>query len=665
MISEAKDFANTSKGWQDRWEAELLASRKMLRKWHKRGNKTIEVFLDSRGAGESDAFKLNLFNSTVSVMRSLLFGSTPKVDVSRRYADQDDDVARVAGEILYRMLNNDTEESGEDFATALRCALDDRLLPGFGLARVRYELQTDKREIDATYDETGEEVTAAYVDEVLLSEEAEVDYVHWRDVLWSYSRNWKELRWLAFRSYLNKDEAAKRFGEKTAALLDYKIQNAAGTRDSQLSNVVDTWQKAEIWEIWHKDDRKVYWFSQGTGRILDIKDDPLQLQGFWPAPKAMIANLTTTTMLPVPDYYIAQDLYQEIDRLETRISILTDAVKAVGVYDSAAEGVQRMFKEGVENDLIPVENWSQFAEKGGIRGCVDWMPIADIVSALDKLVQRRDDAIKLLYQVTGLSDMMRGGSTQGNARVSATEQGLKARFGSIRIQALQDEFARFASDLAALKAEIICKHFSPETIVRQSNMEYSPDREYLPAALQLLKDSYAASWRIEIKSENVAMTDYAQLQSERTQYINALAVFLQSSAPLVQFEPKSAPILMELLKWGLAGFKGSNQIEGIIDKAIEQMQTAAKQPQQSRPSPEEAKAQAKLDEIQAKHKAKLDEIQVDSEADLKLIKAKTQGAIREEQAETLFNIEEEKARGTSGVIQSYAKSLSAGSGGNG
>ena len=663
-ILEEKQFPKTPTGWYQRWQSELSASEKMLKRWHKRGNKTIEVFTDKRGAGESEYFKLNLFNSTVSVMRSLLFGKTPKVDVTRRYADPDDDVARVAAEILYRLLNNDTEESGRDFATALRCSLDDRLLPGFGLARVRYELETTEREIDATFGVDGEELTPAFTDEQILSEEVAIDYVHWRDVRWGWARNWSDLPWLAFRSYLSKDEARRRFGDKAADNLDYKVRHAANKRDSTLANVADNWQKAEIWEIWNKSDRTVYWVSLGHDRLLDKKDDPFGLQGFWPCPKAMIANLTTTLMLPVPDYYIAQDLYREVDQLQTRIATLTEAVKAVGVYDSSCEGVQRMFKEGVENDLIPVENWSQFAEKGGIKGTVDWMPIQDVVNALDKLTARRDDAIALLYQVTGLSDMMRGAATS-QGRVSATEQSLKARFGSIRIQALQDEFARFASDLAALKAEVICKHFDPQTIIEQSNMTHSFDRQLLGPAIELLKSSRAASWRIAIKPENVAMTDYAQLQSERSEYINALAMFMQSASPLVQYEPAAAPVLTELLKWGLAGFKGSSEVEGIIDKAIEQMQKKGQQPEQKEPSPEEIKARMKQAEIGAKHQAKMAEIAADSQADQALIAAKTQGAIAEEEAETRLNIQEEQAKSTSGVIQSYAKSLSAGRGSNG
>jgi len=77
-----------------------------------------------------------------------------------------------------------------------------------------------------------------------------------------------------------------------------------------------------------------------------VKDDLLKLTGFFPCPEPMVANITTTAFMPIPDYKIGQDLYLEIDKLESRISLITEAVKVVGVYDQAAEGVKRLMSEG-------------------------------------------------------------------------------------------------------------------------------------------------------------------------------------------------------------------------------------------------------------------------------------------------------------------------------
>ena len=75
------------------------------------------------------------------------------------------------------------------------------------------------------------------------------------------------------------------------------------------------------------------------------------------------------------------------------------------------------------------------------------------------------ELMNLLFQVTGMSDIMRGQSTAG---ATATEQALKAKFASTRVQEFQNEFARFASDTQRIKAEIISKHFDPQTIAERS-----------------------------------------------------------------------------------------------------------------------------------------------------------------------------------------------------
>lgn len=290
-----------------------------------------------------------------------------------------------------------------------------------------------------------------------------------------------------------------------------------------------------------------------------------------------------------------------------------------------------MFKEGLENDMIPVDNWALFAEKGGIRGQVEWVPIGDIVNALDKLRQLRDETIGLLQQVSGMSDVMRG--SLNNQYEGVGQSQIKAQYGSVRVQALQDEFAQFASDLMALKAEVIARHFEPQSIVRMSNMEYSYDVELLGPAVELIKMPEQAHLQIQIRPESVAMVDYQMLKVERTDYINALSMFMQSAAPLMESDPNAKPFLLQLLQWGLAGFKGASEIEGVIDKAIEASQQEQQQPQEG-PSPEEMQMQMEQQKEQMKQQGELAKIQAKAEADRMLREQDMQMDIATAQAQT-------------------------------
>jgi hypothetical protein len=367
----------------------------------------------------------------------------------------------------------------------------------------------------------------------------------------------------------------------------------------------------------------------------------------------MIANPTTSLFIPKADFLISQDLYNEIDALQTRISMITKSVKVIGVYDGKEDAIKRMMTEGVENDLIPVDNWAMFGEKGGMKGSVDWFPVDMIVGTLGQLKELRDETIQLLYQVTGLSDIMRGASS--GVRESATAQSLKAKFASIRIQALQDEFARFAGDIQTLKAEVMSKHFELKTIIQQSNILNSPNAEEAMEAVKLLK-SPDYKWRVEIRPESIAMVDYAQLKSERTEYLTALSTYIQSAQAMIKAEPGMGMMLMELMKWGLAGFKGSAEIEGVVDRAMKEMKEKLKKEEQQPPQPSPEQEKAKLKAEADKNKMQMDlqkemvkmnnemkKMQMKFQTDLMALKSGMQAKIQEEAAQAHFNILEKKA----------------------
>lgn len=575
------------------WQDEIAASEKELEKFRKQGKRVIEKFLDKQS---NDDFlqtqSLNLFHSNVVTLRSMLYGQTPKVDVSRRYEDSADDVARVASEILERTLNNDIQFTDDTFSEAIRGSLDDFLLPGLGQAKIRYEPQFGM-------DPMG--------NESIVSETAPVDYIHWQDFLWSAgARTWAEVRWVAFRTYVTNDEATQKWGEEVAARLSYSSKKERDDRDR--TTTAGAAQYAPIWEIWCKKSRHVYWWSIGLDELAGSQPDPLQLYHFFPCPQPMLANITTGCMVPKAEYTFAQDLYNQIDALTTRIAMLGKAIKVVGVYDKSSVGVQRMLNEAAENELIPVDNWAAFAEKGGIQGQVDWLPIEQISQVMGELTQLRDQTIQLLYQTTGMSDIMRGST---DPRETKGAQELKSKFASTRVQALQDMFAKFATDLQKLKAEIMIRHYQPQTLIQQSNIVHTPDAQLAGQAVQLLKNPETGIWRIQIRPESIAMVDYAQLKNERMEYIMGLSQFMQSAAPLAQLDKSVTPTLMELLKWGLSGFKGSQQIEGVLDKAIADASKQLQQPPQPPPPDpkvEAMKMQAQMKQQEAQQKAQQDQI---------------------------------------------------------
>lgn len=634
-ISSTKDYKDTPTGQAEYWTTEFNASEKNFKDFLRDGTK-----IDIRYRGgkkkssetESNAkspFRLNLFHSNTITLLSMLYGNLPKVEVSRRYSDPNDDVGRVAALIMERLLNNDVQDNSETYNSVLKAALQDRLLPGLGVARVRYEFDN----------ETG-------------NEDAPLEYYHWRDVRWGWGRTFAELPWIGFRSFLDKDEMTARFGKEAAEGVQYQSESTTPDREESGEKDMDgPWQKAPVWEIWHKKKKKVVWWSPGYDKTLDEKDDFIGIRGFYTCPPPLLANQTTNLYIPTSDFYMAQDLYNEIDLLQTRISIITQAVKVVGAYNQDSGDLKRIFKEGTDNDLIPVDNWALFAEKGGIKGQIDWVPIKEIVEALVRLREIRDESIKLLQQITGMSDIMRGDLSGQYEGVGQSK--MKVQFGSVRIQALQEEFSTFASNLMKVKADIIGHHYSPQTIARLANVStfMQEDHKYIGQAIALIKQPEKARLHIIIRPESVAMVDYAQLKQERSEFLNSISGFLQAATPLMEAEPQTTPFVLQLLQWGLAGLKGSSEIEGVVDKAIQVTQEALKNAKE-KPDPEAVKTKNAIElemikhknnmaEINAKANADVTETNAELAADLKVIQAELKAAIIELSAKMGADIKKE------------------------
>jgi hypothetical protein len=482
-------------------------------------------------------------------------------------------------------------------------------------------------------DEDGSELAPAVpATQKKLTEDVDFDYVHWRDCLWSPARTWHEVRWVAFAAQMSRADLVERFGEEIGKAVP--LQSTKKSDDE--TKTEDPWARACVWEVWCKDSENVYWYVEGYPNILDVKDDPLGLGGFFPCPRPMLANLTTSELMPRPDFVLAQDLYDEVDLVRTRITLLERAIRVTGVYDKANGSVRRLLEESGENELYPVDNWAMFAEKGGLRGSVDYLPLEQIVAALTSLRDYSSELMDLLYQVTGMADIMRGQATVAGS--SATEQAIKAKFGSVRVQAMQDDFARFASEALSLKAEIISRHFDVATIIKGANIQRtSPDAALMAPALELIK-SEDMPFRVEVKPEAVSLTDFGALKSERMELLMGLSSFMQATAPLAQSMPSATPFLLRMLQWAIAGFKGSSEIEGVMDGAISQAEKAAQQPQQAvQPDPRMLTQQMKGQQDLAKVNAEL-------QADLMRTQAEVQADAQREENQARWNVREASAK---------------------
>jgi hypothetical protein len=308
--------------------------------------------------------------------------------------------------------------------------------------------------------------------------------------------------------------------------------------------------------------------------------------------------------------------------------------------------------------MIPVDNWALFAEKGGIKGVVDWFPLEMIVVALDKLRELFRDAQSQLYELTGISDIMRGVSAP---RETYGAQQLKAQYSSVRLQYLQGEVAYFIQCVLRIKADIITKHFQPETIIRNSLIELTPDGDMAVPAVQVLKDEWAHCYRVQVFADTLAIPDYNAEQQGRIEFITAAGQFVSQVVPLLQMSPEAGTFMLQVLQWGIASFRSAQSVEGIFDKAIVSLQKTVSQPKPPPPpDPNLISANARMMDAQTNRMEAQAEIQgagQEAQAKVAAEAMKTQAKVQGDQAKTAANIQQGQAKTAADITQGQARTI--------
>lgn len=599
-----------------RWSREITAARKWMADFTRNAAMCEKAYMDQRqGDPQRRAeSQVNLFWSNVQVTLAAIYGRLPRAEVDRKFRDYDDDVSRVAAEILQRVLNSDIEREHDDTNAAMRDAVHDRFVVGMGQVWCRYEVETEQQPVldPVTQQPMLGPDGKPLMQERIISEEAQTDFVHWRDFLYSPCRRWRDCRWVARRVPMSEKAMKARFKLSKEQLAMIPMSAAQQSDSDSASYDVDSVEKATpykqawVWEIWCKDTNYVYWYVEGCSFVLDMLEDPLQLDDFFPCPQPVVATTLTRAFLPRADYAMAQDLYKELDTVNRKISRLTDAVRATGAYDKKNEGLKALLSTGGDNQLIPVENWARLAEAGGLAGAIDWLPIEQFVKAISELSKRKMQLEKDLYELLGISDIMRGASV---ASETATAQQLKVQYGGARLAALQAEVARFVSAVSRIRANIICNHFQPETLVQRSLIDRVPaDQPYVQPAIELLKNFGRSMLHVNVEADSMAAPDWQAEKEQRTELLTAISSFLSAALPIVQVDPKAGTFMLKMLQFTVAGYKSGRQIEGVIDQAVRSLEQAVAQNegQQQQPSPEDKKNDASA----RKYNAEAEEVEV-------------------------------------------------------
>jgi hypothetical protein len=629
------------------WHDQIETAIKIFDKWEKRGLKVVKRYRDERDAIEMPRMKFNILWSNIQVLFPALYGRQAKPEVSRRYMDQDP-VGRLASTMLERVMEYETTQFG-DFDAAMSGAVQDRLLPGRGTAWIRYEpvIVNERPEVEGeeaeesqvynTVEDPTERIDAAH---------SPIDYVYWSDFLHSPARTWDEVWWVARAVYMTKEEGVERFGDvfKNVSLTS---SNTDMDGKNPLTAKMTYDKKAMVYEIWNKRTAKVCWIAKGYPQALDERDDPLELEEFFPCPKPLMATTTTGTMIPVPDYCEYEDQAQELDNLTQRIYLLTKACKAVGVFNAEFKELARMFSEGVDNKLFPVTGWAAMSEKGGLKGAIDMMDTSQIIVTLRELYAAREQVKQSIYEIMGISDILRGSS---KAQETLGAQQLKANFGSLRLRSSQGDVAKFATDIFRLKAQIICKFYPPELIVEMSGVMNTPDGQdpqMLQAALQMLSNSTIRDFHIAIEADSLAQIDEQAEKQGAQEAIQAIGLFLREAIPMISQAPETLPMASEMLLFLVRRFRAGRGLESAVERAMKALQDKADQAAQQQPGPPpemlQMQADQQAEQMRMQAQAQTEQMKMQAQAQIEQGKAQLEMQMHQAKVEAEMQLAQMKA----------------------
>jgi hypothetical protein len=119
---------------------------------------------------------------------------------------------------------------------------------------------------------------------------------------------------------------------------------------------------------------------------------------------------------------------------------------------------------------VPVSSMAALGV-ASLKDAIIWMPIAEVAQTVQVCLEQRRVLIDDVYQISGLSDIMRG-ATDPDETLGA--QQLKSQYGSMRVRERQAEMVRVARDLIRMKAEVFAETVPMDALMKMAMVDDLP-----------------------------------------------------------------------------------------------------------------------------------------------------------------------------------------------
>lgn len=561
-----------------KWLTRIAAAEKREDKWMKDAAKAEGIYLagqcDEEDGGEEPEF--NILHSNVETIVPSIYNSAGKPDIRPRH-NTPDPIIKLVSDVFERSILAMVDDSRMD--AEVEASAQDVFVAGRGIVRVKFDADVIDQPV-MTVGPDGFPIQT--VQQIVTNERVEFENVSWRDFRMGPAKRWKDVQWVAFRHCLTHEDLEK-LADAGLKKLQPDPKNAAKSEDD-----------VTVWEIWCKDSARVYFIAADNQKVLSIKDDPLQLPGFFPCAAPVQPITPTGKLTPVCPFRIYETLAGELDMITERIRNLTDVLKAKGAIAGSTEALDDL-AQAEDGDIVALADMENIMAQGGLEKAIMWWPIDRIIQVIRELNVQREQTKQAIYEITGISDIIRG---QGAASETATAQQIKTQWGSLRIKKMQRLIERQVRELFVLTTELISLHFSPQTLQKLSGLQIPPE------AMQLLQKPLD-HYRIDVESNSTIAADLQQGRQEMAEFLNGTGSYFAAMAPLVQSAPAMAEPVAEIYGSFARQFNLGKQAEDALERMVAMAKEAAQNPP---PNPE---AEAMKAEMEAKQQSEANKMQLE------------------------------------------------------
>lgn len=614
-----------------KWLEEVHDVEKREKKWRDEGYKVIELYEAERKVD----YQFNILYSNTETLAPALYSTTPTPIVQRRFKD-DDPVGLEASKVTQRMLSYFLDNGMSMYATFDSLMISSVLstcVPGRGVVRFKYDAEitpdpvvAPENDIDSRPEMT---VPGTVEDEIKGGSKIEWEACCGEAIPWDrfghgYASNWADVPYIFYKWPMTREELIKNFGQEVGNKVSISTVSDKELEDSkdQSARMMRGMKIAWVYEVWNKATKEVIFLTEGyrEGPLKKVPD-PLNLTGFFNCPQPLTFFQRVSSLLPQTLYAFYEEQAKELNVITKRINRILGAMKVRGIYDGSIDALGRVFEQD-DNALIAADNTTAMYDRGGIEKAIWLLPIDKFIIVLQQLYIAREQIKQVIYEITGLSDILRGSS---NPNETLGAQKIKDQWGNLRLRRQQKRVQTFVVESLRIMAEIGCTKFGLDSIKQITNLKYPmaaekqaaqqriqqiqhqaqstgqqpppmpPDIEEMLSMptweeiMQVLQNDIVRSYRIDIETNSTLEPEATEDKESMMGLMNALSQFLLGVQPLVADGSLPFDAMRAILLTITRRFNFGDQVEDELKK----MQ--APQPKPQEPSPEMVQAQKQIE----------------------------------------------------------------------